>query len=417
MKKIILVLAFFAVTAFSQSLLGLRYPAGITYPLSTTSARMGGVGTALKQPYLVSSLNPANLGSINHSVYTLSMNMDYVRVTEDDLYVDFSRFSPAFIGFAFPLGKIGTLAASFKQNGSNNYSYAEESYLVNSVLNDTISQIKKFENNNVSSAWEFGWGMEFARKISVGVSYQIGKYKNRISRSDVLMTTTAVTGLDSIYFNQSSPAIRGGILGDFGKLGVGVSVTYPFMEDLIMQRSIQNIKKDSKGNFTSPTLVHEKAVFDTIYRLQFPPSGSLGFSWKISDRLKTAADFGLSLWENYWTDAPALSYENGELGNAFSVATGLQFIPQPNLLSSRYFQKVLYSGGFAYRELPIAGDYEVSGSVGMGLPLGNRGIFDFSIETGTRKSKNESSINENFVRVNFGMSGGQIWKKASNNIY
>lgn len=417
MKKITLILVLFVVAAFSQSLLGTRYPAGITYPLSTTSARMGGTGTALKEPYMVSSLNPANLGTINQSVYSLALNVDYVRVKEGDEYADFSRLSPAFIGFAFPMGKAGTISASFKQNGANNYSFEEKSYLVNSILEDTISQIQKFDNKITSSAWEFGWGIELFKRISIGASYQIGQYKNRVTRSDVLETTIASSGLDSIYLTQSSPTIRGGISGYFGKFGIGISATYPLKEDLKMERTVHNFTMDDDGSFSEPTLVHSKAVFDTTYKMQLAPSGNIGVSWIFSDKLKTAADFGLTLWDNYWTNAPMLTYEDGVLANAFSASAGVQFIPQPNLLSSRYFQKVHYSGGLAYRELPIDGDYEVSVSAGMGFPLGTKGIFDFSLETGTRRSKVESNIKENFVRINFGMSGGQIWRKSSNNIY
>lgn len=416
MKKIVLISIIFAGAAFSQSILGVRYPIGISYPLSTTSARMSGTGTALKEPYLTSSLNPANLGNINQSVYSLALNVDYVRVKEDGEHTDFSRFSPAFIGFAFPMGKAGTLGANFKQNSANRYSFKENSYLINPVLKDTIPQILKFDNNTSLSAWEFGWGIELFRRISIGASYQIGQYKNRISRSDILETTIAESALDSVYFKQSSSAVRGGIAGYFGKFGIAVSATYPFADDLESHRTVKKITMNKDNEFSKPTLVHNLSVFDTTYKMQLPPSGNIGLSWTFSDKLKTATDFSLTLWEGYyWTDAPALSYRDGEYTNAFSAAAGIQFIPQPNLLSSRYFQKVRYSGGLAYRELPIDGDYEVSISAGIGLPLGTKGIVDFSIETGLRRS--ELNLKENFVRINFGMSGGQVWKKASNNVY
>ena len=414
MKKIVLILVIFAITAFSQSLLGVRYPTGISYPLSTTSARMGGVGTALREPYLVGSLNPANIGSINQSVYTLSANADYVRVKENEDYVDFARFSPSFVGFAFPLGKAGTFAASFKQNGSNSYSYEARDQLRHNDGTDSIPMLRKFENVFSFSAWEFGWGRElFRRRIAIGAAFQAGQYKNRFHRSDILERAGVSSGLDSVYFSQSNPAVRGGISGQFGQLGIGFSLTYPFMQDLEMHRSVRRVTMD-RNNFP---VSRESATFNETYRLQLPPSGNIGTSWEFSNKLITAADFSLTLWDNYSTNAPLLTYEDGELSNAFSASTGIRFIPQPTLLSSRYFQKVRYSGGLAYRQLPIDGDYELSLSAGMGLPLGTRGSFDFSVEPGWRRSKNESDIRENFVRVNFGMSGGQVWRRASSNIY
>jgi hypothetical protein len=71
----------------------------------------------------------------------------------------------------------------------------------------------------------------------------------------------------------------------------------------------------------------------------------------------------------------------------------------------------------------VVGDWEVSVSAGMGLPLGKSGIFDFSVETGKRQNTGErqsvigNDIKENFVRINFGMSGGQQWKKTSSSVY
>ena len=427
MTKIILVLLIFAAAAFSQSLLGVRYPTGISYPASTNSARMGGVGTALKEPYLVSTLNPANLGSINQSVYTLAINVDYVRVKENDLYADFSDFSPALVGFAFPLGKAGTFGASFRQNGSNKYSFQDRAFLVrtenglpllNPTREDSIPVLQKFDNTISFSTWEFGWGREFfRRRLAVGATYQHGQYKNRFYRSDVLERTGVSSGLDSIYFNQSSPAVRGGISGQFGQLGLGVSATYPFMDELKAHRSVQRLTMDRNKNY-SVSQKHQFASFDTSYKMQLPPSGNIGVSWEFNQRLKTAADFSLTFWDNYyWTDAPLLTYDDGELANAFSMGAGVQFIPQPTLLSARYFQKAQYSGGFSYRQLPIDGDYELSLALGMGFPLGARGVFDVSVETGWRRSDFESDIRENFLRINFGISGGQVWRRASGNTW
>lgn len=414
MKKIFLISIISVSFSFSQSLLGVRYPTGISYPLSTTSARMSGSGVAMKEPYLVSSLNPGNLGTIKQSAYSLSANINYTRIYEKTEYVEFSRFSPAFIGFAFPMGKAGTIGASFKQSGSNSYSYEGTSSLLNPTNpKDSIMQTNKFENDIAFSAWEFGWGIELFKKISIGAVYQIGQYKNRFCRSDVLNDAKAYSGVDSIYYNQVNSTIRAGILGQFGKLGIGVSATYSFISDLNSSRTVMRLTQTSAGYSLSQ--IHNSASFNTTYQMYIPPSGIIGACWTFSEKLKTTADFSMTYWKEYWTDAPLLADSDNILQNIFTVSSGVEFIPQPNLLSSRYFQKVRYSGGFAVRQLPIEGDYEASISLGMGLPLGNRGMLDFSVETGIRRSDLEQK--ENFVRINFGMSGGQQWKRSSNNIY
>ena len=453
MKKIILISVFLFSFSFSQSLLGVRYPTGVSYPVATASARMGGAGAGLKEPYLVNSLNPANVGAIKQSVYSLSVNADYQRVIGENRYSDFYSFSPSFIGFAFPIGKAGTLGASFGQNGSNNYSYSGESFLYEeqfltepaSKTDNWISQLQKFDNSISHSSWEFGWGMELFKRFSLGASYKMGQYKNRMVRSDVLdnyttiivsdnvfnvwdtIRTTVYSGLDSIYYSQAGSAVSYGLLGNFSKLGVGFGMTLPFNSDIKSKRVIRSLSSDTSGNYND-SLAHKNSTFEKIYKMQLPPSMTLGFSYEFSDKLKTALDFNLILWEKYKTDAPFLDYEANDLlledggqldklANALRISGGAQFIPQPNLLSSKYYQKIRYSGGLSYKQLSIDGDWETSLSVGLGLPLGNRGIVDFSLETGLRRSQNYDDYKENFVRVNFGMGGGQVWKKSSNNIY
>jgi len=372
-------------------------------------------------------LNPGNLGSIRQSVYTLSANWGYTRIREKNEHADFSNFSPSFIGFAFPIGKAGTIGASFKQNSTNSYSYRSNAWLKNSVfINsgldsgfnfiDSIKEIKTFQNSNAFSSWEFGWGIKLLKKISIGASYQIGYYKNIINRSDALENNKVYSGFDSLYYSQTNSALRGGIIGQFGKLEVGVSATYQIIADLNSHRAIRRLSMSPNGGYNS-VLIDKSAVFDKKYKLYLPPSGIIGATWTFSDKIKTSMDASMVFWKEYWTEAPLLAYPEGALRNTFSISSGTQFIPQPNLLSSHYFQKVRYSGGISYRQLPIKGDWEISGSAGAGFPLGKSGILDFSVETGRRQSKIEKDIHEQFVRINFGMSGGQQWKKTSSSVY
>jgi len=427
MRKIFLSLIIFAAVSFSQSLLAVRYPTGLSYPTSTQSARMAGTGAALSEPYLVSLLNPGNLGSIKQSVYTLSANWGYTRIREENEHADFSNFSPAFIGFAFPIGKAGTIGASFKQNSTNSYSYRENGWLKNSVfinsgldsgLNfiDSIKEVKTFQNSNAFSSWEFGWGIKLFKKISIGASYQIGYYKNIINRSDALEDNRVFSGFDSLYYSQANSALRGGVIGQFGKLDVGVSATYQIIANLNSHRTIRRLSLASNGGYNS-TLIDRSAVFDEKYKLYLPPWGIIGATWTFSDKIKTSMDASMVFWKEYWTDAPLLTYNENVLRNTFSISSGTQFIPQPNLLSARYFQRVRYSGGVSYRQLPLDGDWEISGSAGAGFPLGRSGILDFSVETGRRQNKIENDIHEHFVRINFGMSGGQQWKRTSSSVY
>ena len=418
-QKLLAILLLLTTVSFSQSLLSVRYPTGTTFPLTTAAARMGGAGAGLSEPYLISSINPANLGTIRQSVYTLSMNADRRWIHEGDESVLLGSFSPSFIGFAFPMGGAGTLAANFRQSGSNRFAFQEIDTFVHVPdpgFPGKIQNIEvwpKFDRHLTFSSWELGWGIELFRRLSLGLTYQFGQYQNRSVRSDVLHTTGVISSLDSLQNNQMNSALSGGFLLRIRNLGFGVSAIYPFMGDLKSQRTIRGLVQDQNGNFSIRPGEPERE-FDTTYSLQLPPSGIIGASWTFNQRLRTALDFSLVMWDSYyWSDAPTFVFEEGMLQNALGISAGVEFIPQPNLLSARYFQTVHYSGGLAFRQLPIDGDWEGSFSLGLGLPLGGMGIVDISVETGLRRSAKESDIRENFIRLNFGMSGGRVWRRST----
>lgn len=404
----------------AQSLLGMRYPTGLTSPATGLSARLGGSGAGLADPYIGMSLNPGNLGAIDQSVYSLTFQVDYVRLYDGDQSANFARFTPRYVGFAFPIGKAGTIGASFQSEASNEYAYVANDTLFNET-NDSlfIAQSTTFDKQQSTTSWDIGWGISIIPELQVGLSYQRSYFKNQVSRLNILHSSSVSSTMDSLFYSQGTNVLRGGLMGTIGKLGLGLGITYNFIGDLTAYRTIKRVDSVTthQNNPYQSFDLHTGANLDSNYTLHLPPEGVFGLSWQFNDSWVVATDFGMTFWKEYWSDAPQLMQSYDLMRNAFYLAGGVEFIPAPNLLSPRYFEIMHYSAGLRYQQLPFNGEEEYSLNLGLGLPLGAVGLVDIVFEGGRRQSSIFPDIHENFMRISLATSGGRKWKQRSNTLY
>ncbi len=103
--------------------------------------------------------------------------------------------------------------------------------------------------------------------------------------------------------------------------------------------------------------------------------------------------------------------------NTKSGAIGFEFLPAPQLLAPKYYERIVYSGGVHLATLPVEGDWEVSGSIGAALPIGRSGVLDIALESGVRRSADLENYKENFFKFSLTTSGGKKWKKRSTQLY
>lgn len=416
MKKILILLLCSAFMLSAQSLFGVRYPGGLGSTKTGFASRMGGAGIGVNNGYLLMAHNPGNLGNINQSVYTLKFTLDYTRLYEGDEHSDFVSMVPDLVGFAFPLGNIGTFGLTFSKERGNKYAYksADGVIATNSLTGETLTGWTGFYRKSGTTAWEVAWGHKAWKFFRPGISYR--RYYFSIEDNRVVKVDNFGGTGDSTDVKQSGNAIRGGFSGSIGKFTYGLSANYNFMSDARYKRMIQGIDSLSSGYHSS--LTHVNAKLDTTYDLQLPPSGGIGLSYKINEKMFVAADFSMELWEDAYTNGPtSLFFEKYQ--NTKTTSLGFEFIPAPQLLAPRYWEKILYSGGIRFGSLPIEGDIEFAANIGFGLPIGRAGLLDLAFEGGTRRSDSPELENnhENFFKFSITTSGGKKWKKKSNQVY
>lgn len=417
--RILTLIALFSVASFGQSLLATRYPMGLSKPNNGTSARLGGLGTGLNDGNLGMSTNPANLGNVQQSIYSLSLQGEFNKITHNDQEVNVGHFTPLQLSFGFPLGKLGTVAAAFQAVSGNNFTYSERVPLINGTTGDTVMVTLGKEVDNNTTSWELGYGNQIRKWLNLGITYQRYNYThgatNVILNDDTLTDGTPIdiqSSMNKIEVIQGTSVLRLGVSGTINKLSYGLTGTFPFAKEAPATYSVTKIS--DAGDVKNP---HYEDVYKGSFTLQLPPSASLGAGWELSDKLVVGADFGMTFWDAFWTSIPHDALATYSYHNTIKIVTGAEFVPAANILAPKYWETMQFGGGFRFETLPIDGDKEVALTLSLGFPLGAMGLIDFAVEGGMRRSELFSETEENFIRFTLSTGGGRQWKKKGNSVY
>ena len=115
---------------------------------------------------------------------------------------------------------------------------------------------------------------------------------------------------------------------------------------------------------------------------------------------------------NYGQWAGSTNESNAELQNTLGFAIGGQFIPDMRDVN-RYFQRVMYRGGFNYDQLP----YVINGkeinefgiNFGASFPTNGVSSLDAAFKYGWRGTVENSLIRETFFQFVLGLTINDRW--------
>lgn len=382
------------VSAYSQSLLGLRFPYGIPLQSGTgSSLSMGGAGIGVSNEYLGMADNVANLGTINSAIFTAHGSLDFTNIKESNKETNHLAFNPHILSFCFPLKKWGTLGFSVTQTSNANSKYLLE--------NDT-ARIGLYRSGS-ATAWRAGWGYDIMKIAKIGIAYQ-RFYFNPITEK-IRMFRGSFYGelLDSTSVSFAGNSISGGIQVPFKKFNFGMSGQYFFESDARVVQKINN-------SLLSDSLEDNSISYSYIMR----PAPFIGFgiSYQMSPEWLFAADFETEIWSKY------ISQTDIKVDNAFGFSIGAQYIPAPNLLTPKYYETMQYRAGFRFNQLPVPTASEFGISLGLGLPLRQGGgLFDIFFEYGQRWDSSYKNNKEEFLKIQLGINAGRKWYQSTDTNY
>lgn len=381
-------------SAYSQSILGLRFPYGIPLQTGTgLSLSMGGAGIGVRNEYLGMADNVANLGTINSAIFTAHASLDFTNIKEAGKETNHLAFNPHLLSFCFPLKKWGTLGLSVTQTTNANSKYMIE--------NDT-AKVGLYRTGS-STLWRVGWGYDIMKVAKIGIAYQRFYFNPVTEKLRVMSGTFLGQLLDSTSMSFAGNSFSGGIQVPVKNLTLGMSGQYFFENDARVVQKINNtVLSDSlEGRSNSYS-----------YTMRPAPSIGFGLSYQISPEWLCAADFETEIWNKH------ISKSDIEVDNAFGFSIGAQYIPAPNLLTPKYYETMQYRAGFRFNQLPVPTASEFGITLGLGLPLRQGGgLFDIFFEYGQRWDSSYKDSKEEFFKIQLGINAGRKWYQSTDTNY
>jgi hypothetical protein len=389
-----------AIASMGQSILSLKYPQGL--PLTAASGMatsMGGAATGLNDEHGLMLANPANLGSIDKSVFSSLLSFNFLNISEGGAGTDHAEFIPRYFAFGFSMGIAGTIGLSLERRSDATLKYRgttrEQGY-------STIDSVQAaLSRNGGMTAWSAAWGHSIGKWARVGISYErfyyvtdATQFKTVFGKQFDLDTFYRVDERDSSGFAFGGNGVRVGIMAPVGKFTIGVAGEY-----LLGGRALVDTKEYSANDSTKSS---------RHYDFRFPPKISGGVSYDLSSSWLLSAEVATVLWK-YYIGGP---YAAPDIDYTTSFGAGAQFIPAPELLAPRYFEIMRYRAGFRYAQLPAQGNSEFVMSVGTGLPLKVNGVVDVVFEFGRRSDSNHANLHENIFNLSIGVNGGRKWSST-----
>jgi hypothetical protein len=370
---------------------------------------MGGISTGVYNRFFVNPSNPASYSAFDSLSFVFDLG----------LYTKFSDFSTTSQSQSATFTSLGNLSFGFPvtnwwRGAFGLIPYSATGYKMTDYHTDTIFDNYRnvYEGKGGVNQFFIGSSFDITRNLSVGlnVSYLFGTTDR----------STATVFPDSLYrFNvkRTNSARVHDLVLNYGlmyhrNLNKGYHLT---VGASFFAKSNVNVKADKIAyTYTSSSLGVDN-IRDTLLlennskeEITLPMGIGAGLSFGRGSKWLVGGDFSYKQWEDFkFFAAPE------PLANNMQFAVGGFYNPSVSTVSN-YFNRVTYRAGVRYSdgflELRDQRINEFGISFGVGLPLPRtNSTINLAVEVGSRGTKNENLIQENYVKFTLGLSIFERW--------
>ncbi len=432
-----------------------RYGLGFVYDNNTAqSAQMGGLGAAFRSGETVNYLNPASYSALQLTTFDGGFSGNFGKLKTNKIKEKQNSFSLNYLSLFFPVNKYWTTGLAMLP-------FSAKDYLISQYQSFDTSNAVKFEYEGSGTLYNMSWGNGFKYKgFSVGfnLGYLFGKVNNNtfaypMDKSGVFDNTAYTTWtftntkVSSFIWNaggQYSLDIKSkkdtsktynivfGLSGSapikFGKGTYTDKGIYTFRSGYQTYRTPDAGLNDFIEEYIKPR-TSTASILDTLSEnfnqrsdiripatLQFGIVASRGIKWR------AGFDFKFQPWSKY------KGYEDNaasRLSNSWRIGFGGEFLPNDKNFS-KFFTRIKYRAGFNYTRTNVTINNqsinEFGMNFGLGIPLiittsSEEGMlqkvyvyaFNVGLEAGIRGTTKSNLVQENFVRLRFGITLNDRW--------
>ena len=377
---------------------------------SIVNMGMGGTSLAFSSPYYINTANPASYAAFDTTSFIFDGSV-YGRLStlHTDQMSQKSRFaSLGSLLFGFPVTK--WWKSSFGLLPVSNMGYK----ILDTQSDDPTGKVQfSYTGSGGLDQFYVGNAFKLHKNLSVGfnaafVFGPLNKVQSVSYPDSAYMYSAKIT--NSIYVQD--------ILLSYGLLYRKTYNTDHFFAAGLTLSNSQTLR--GTDELLSTTFTHDYVndydrIRDTVlYKpgitsiFKLPSSIGIGISTGRTDRWLTAADFKMQDWSKF-----RYNDQSDSLQNSFELSAGTQFKPSFTDVGS-YLSRIQYRFGVRYAQTYLKLHNlqlkESAISFGLGLPLKkSKSTFNLAVEAGKRGTTSNGLIQENFVRISFGVSFYERW--------
>lgn len=322
-----------------------------------------------------------------------------------------------YLALSVPIGKFGF--------GFGLLPYTSVGYKLDDINNDD-QLINRFSGEGGINKVFAGFGYQISNKLSAGVdfNYNFGNIQNRAIALEYT-PEGALVQYQTQEFNRSDLS---GLNLNIGlsyktkvtdKLELLASATYAPESTLTSenQRRYSTVVLDAitRNPVSVSNSIDADLEAQNLEKTELTLPSRLSFGVGIGDPKSWFIGAEYTLQNTSDFSNPVFSNQISSFENASQFAVGGFFIPDYNAFSG-YLKRVVYRAGFNFANTGLVikdeSIKEFGISFGLGLPIGNRSLFNnanLGFEFGQRGTTNQNLIQENFINFNVSLSLNSRW--------
>jgi len=375
---------------------------------SMENQMMGGISMYADSIH-VNLSNPAAYEKLRLMVYTVGVSHKEFRLKDFTTEQNSSVTNVDYLAIGLPLGKGFGAGFGLMPYSSVGYNIVSESTNANQALVTNI-----FSGEGGLSRIFMSVGYEIAEDISVGITgnFNFGTLENnRVQSVENIQFGTLdrresrINGFDVNYALNYTPTIR-------NKYKLFTSIMVNTQANLVSDNT------EIIGSFSTVT-GQDIEVADVNLEpqglkrteLKIPTTATFGLGFGKDKKWFLGAEYSFQGFDKFSNDF--LEVDNLTYKNASSIGFGGYYVPDYTSFTS-YIKRITYRAGLRYAKTGmVVNNKEISNfgiTFGMGLPLGGGfSNINLGFEVGKRGTTDADLIEENYLKVNIGLSLNDKW--------
>lgn len=369
---------------------------------------MGGISMFVDSIH-VNLINPAAYGKLQYTAYTGAVSRNRFTLKDFTSEQKASVTTVDYLAVGLPLGNGFGAGFGVMPFSSVGYNIVSESVNSNdAVVTNVFSGSGGLNRVFISLGYQIGTNLS----IGITANHDFGTLRNERVQSvaDVQFGTidrreSRVTGFDLNYALNYTPLLK-------NKYRLYTSLSINTQANLVAEN------KEEIGSFSNVTGADIEVIDVDLERqglktseLKIPTTAILGVGIGKDNKWFVGAEYSfqeLNKFSNEFIKVDNVGYED-----ANSVALGGFYVPDYASFTS-YFKRVNYRAGLKYSQTGLTiNNKEIENvgiTFGIGLPLGNGfSNLNLGFEIGKRGTTDANLIEENYFKLNLGISLNDKW--------